>query len=218
MDPYRFHNRFFPREEGGTNRRQIWLEVQVLQGVSLAENRQCSAAAETVDRLGSYLWRIGRSRMTGSSPFCARPGSASPSAPSIKLAVCRPEPRLAVSSDHDSGLQSDEGIVVLQPQSAAAPPSGTAITIPGLYSQGTSTHCQICPPQRDDQTASLCGTTTDGLEAHSRNRRWKLGSSHRASNVERVALLCANSWSGGLPWEQRCGRRCEDDCASSGAV
>jgi len=46
-----FHNRFFPREEGGTNVRQIWLEVQVLEAVSLAQNRQCSQAVETVDHL-----------------------------------------------------------------------------------------------------------------------------------------------------------------------
>jgi hypothetical protein len=47
-----FHNRFFPREEGGTNVRQIWLEVQVLEAMSLAQNRQCSAATETIDHLG----------------------------------------------------------------------------------------------------------------------------------------------------------------------
>jgi Tfp pilus assembly protein PilF len=47
-----FDNRFFAREEGGTNVRQIWLEVRVLEAMSLAQNRQCSAAAETVDHLG----------------------------------------------------------------------------------------------------------------------------------------------------------------------
>jgi tetratricopeptide (TPR) repeat protein len=47
-----FHNRFFPRAEGGTNVRQIWLEVQVLEAISWAQNRQCSRAVDTVDRLG----------------------------------------------------------------------------------------------------------------------------------------------------------------------
>lgn len=46
-----FHNRFFPREEGGTNVRQIWLEVQVQHAISLAQIGRCSEAANIVDNL-----------------------------------------------------------------------------------------------------------------------------------------------------------------------
>ena len=46
-----FHNRFFPREEGGTNVRQIWLEVQVQRAMSLARHGQCSEAVHLVDHL-----------------------------------------------------------------------------------------------------------------------------------------------------------------------
>ena len=31
-----FHDRFFPREEGGTNVRQVWIEVQLQHALSLA--------------------------------------------------------------------------------------------------------------------------------------------------------------------------------------
>jgi len=47
-----FHNRFFQREEGGTNVRQVWLEVQIQHALSLAKQNQCSEAIKIVDRLG----------------------------------------------------------------------------------------------------------------------------------------------------------------------
>jgi len=47
-----FHNRFFPREEGGTNVRQIWLEVQIQHALSLAHSGQCSEAMNIIDDLG----------------------------------------------------------------------------------------------------------------------------------------------------------------------
>ena len=46
-----FHNRFFPREEGGTNVREIWLEVQVQHAISLARSEKCSEATNIVDHL-----------------------------------------------------------------------------------------------------------------------------------------------------------------------
>jgi tetratricopeptide (TPR) repeat protein len=46
-----FHNRFFPREEGGTNVRQVWLEVQVQRAISLAQAHQCSNATNILDHL-----------------------------------------------------------------------------------------------------------------------------------------------------------------------
>jgi len=47
-----FHNRFFQREEGGTNVRQVWLEVQVQHALSLAQHRECPDAIKIVDHLG----------------------------------------------------------------------------------------------------------------------------------------------------------------------
>ncbi len=46
-----FHNRFFPREEGGTNVRQVWLEVQVQHAISLAQRGQCSDGVKIADHL-----------------------------------------------------------------------------------------------------------------------------------------------------------------------
>jgi hypothetical protein len=39
-----FHDRFFGREEGGTNVRQVWIEVKLLQIQSLADNGHCKEA------------------------------------------------------------------------------------------------------------------------------------------------------------------------------
>jgi tetratricopeptide (TPR) repeat protein len=46
-----FHDRFFPREEGGTNVREIWLEVQVQHAIWLAQGGHCSEATNIVDNL-----------------------------------------------------------------------------------------------------------------------------------------------------------------------
>jgi tetratricopeptide (TPR) repeat protein len=46
-----FHDRFFPREEGGTNVREVWLEVQVQHAVSLAGGGNCPEALGIVDHL-----------------------------------------------------------------------------------------------------------------------------------------------------------------------
>ena len=48
-----FHNRFFSREEGGTNVRQVWLEVQMRRAISLAQGEKCSDAVEVVDNLAT---------------------------------------------------------------------------------------------------------------------------------------------------------------------
>jgi tetratricopeptide (TPR) repeat protein len=44
-----FHNRFFPREEGGINVREVWLELQVQRATSLAQSGKCTEAVELVD-------------------------------------------------------------------------------------------------------------------------------------------------------------------------
>ncbi len=46
-----FHNRFFQREEGGTNVRQVWLEVQMQHALSLARAGQCRDAVKIADHI-----------------------------------------------------------------------------------------------------------------------------------------------------------------------
>jgi tetratricopeptide (TPR) repeat protein len=50
-----FHNRFFQREELGTNVRQVWLEVQLQRAISLAARGQCSEAVSMADHLGDSV-------------------------------------------------------------------------------------------------------------------------------------------------------------------
>jgi tetratricopeptide (TPR) repeat protein len=63
-----FHNRFFPREEGGTNVRQVWLEVQLQRAISLANSGQCSEAKEIVDHLAEPVPDLAFTR-DGLEPF-----------------------------------------------------------------------------------------------------------------------------------------------------
>lgn len=48
-----FHNRFFQREEGGTNVRQVWIEVQLQHALSLARNGKCDEAESMAGKLAS---------------------------------------------------------------------------------------------------------------------------------------------------------------------
>lgn len=48
-----FRNRFFEREEGGTNVRQVWIEVQLQRALSLAKGGKCAEAESTAEHLGS---------------------------------------------------------------------------------------------------------------------------------------------------------------------
>jgi len=50
-----FHNRFFPREEGGTNVRQVWVEVQLQKVLALAKAGKCSDALTLAQHLGSEV-------------------------------------------------------------------------------------------------------------------------------------------------------------------
>ena len=47
-----FHDRFFGREEGGTNVRQVWIEVKLLQIQSLANNGHCKEALAEAAAIG----------------------------------------------------------------------------------------------------------------------------------------------------------------------
>jgi tetratricopeptide (TPR) repeat protein len=46
-----FHNRFFQRAEGGTNVREVWLEVQIQHAHALAQHGQCSEAVNIADHI-----------------------------------------------------------------------------------------------------------------------------------------------------------------------
>jgi tetratricopeptide (TPR) repeat protein len=46
-----FRDRFFPREEGGTNVRQIWIRVRALEAESKAVSGQCKEATAILDHL-----------------------------------------------------------------------------------------------------------------------------------------------------------------------
>jgi Tfp pilus assembly protein PilF len=48
-----FHNRFFPREEGGTNVRQVWIELQLLRILASAKEGHCGDALASAEHLGS---------------------------------------------------------------------------------------------------------------------------------------------------------------------
>ncbi len=48
-----FQDRFFQRAEGGTNVREVWLEVRILHALSLSEHGRCGEAIEMVDHLAN---------------------------------------------------------------------------------------------------------------------------------------------------------------------
>jgi len=50
-----FRNRYFARAEGGTNVRQVWLEVRTQRALSLARAGHCDEAASIASQLGSAV-------------------------------------------------------------------------------------------------------------------------------------------------------------------
>ena len=67
-----FPNRFFPREEGGTNVRQVWVEVKTMHALSQAVARQCEAALATVRGIGAEVSGLAFTR-DGMEPFVNAP-------------------------------------------------------------------------------------------------------------------------------------------------
>src|SRR5438046_1995428 len=57
-----FQNRFFPREEGGTNVRQVWIEVQLQHSLALATQGRCAEALDVAEHLGSAVARLAFTR------------------------------------------------------------------------------------------------------------------------------------------------------------
>jgi tetratricopeptide (TPR) repeat protein len=50
-----FHKRFFPREEGGTNVRQVWVEVELQKMLASAKDGHCADALVGAERLGATV-------------------------------------------------------------------------------------------------------------------------------------------------------------------
>ena len=63
-----FRDRFFSREEGGTNVRQVWVEVRLLQAAGLAKAGKCQAALQIADTLGAPVAGLSFT-LDGLSPF-----------------------------------------------------------------------------------------------------------------------------------------------------
>ncbi|HTU47255.1 MAG TPA: DUF5107 domain-containing protein [Bryobacteraceae bacterium] len=63
-----FENRFFPREEGGTNVRQVWIEVLLEQALQLQAANNCPAALRIINALGAEVPGLAFTR-DGMGPF-----------------------------------------------------------------------------------------------------------------------------------------------------
>jgi tetratricopeptide (TPR) repeat protein len=63
-----FHGRFFPREEGGTNVRQVWIEVQLMRALDQAKQGRCDQAISAANNLGAPVPDIEFTR-NGMQPY-----------------------------------------------------------------------------------------------------------------------------------------------------
>jgi tetratricopeptide (TPR) repeat protein len=63
-----FRDRFFPREEGGTNVRQVWVEVKMMEALSQAAGGHCEAALAGADSVGKEVPGVAFTR-DGLEPF-----------------------------------------------------------------------------------------------------------------------------------------------------
>jgi tetratricopeptide (TPR) repeat protein len=57
-----FEGRFFPREEGGTNVRQVWIRVRALEAASDARLGRCTDALAIVDHIGEAAGQLAFTR------------------------------------------------------------------------------------------------------------------------------------------------------------
>ncbi len=69
-----FSNRFFAREEGGTNVRQVWIRVRALEAQAEAAQNRCDAALHILDHLGEPAAGLDFTR-DGLAPFLNEPGN-----------------------------------------------------------------------------------------------------------------------------------------------
>jgi hypothetical protein len=69
-----FRGRFFPREEGGTNVRQVWIRVRALEAASDARLGHCTEALAIVDHIGNAAADLAFTR-DGLDRFIAAPSN-----------------------------------------------------------------------------------------------------------------------------------------------
>jgi tetratricopeptide (TPR) repeat protein len=67
-----FQGRFFPREEGGVNVRQVWLDVRARRARALADAKDCSRAMAMVNGLTTPVPSLAFTK-DGLAPFLAQP-------------------------------------------------------------------------------------------------------------------------------------------------
>ena len=67
-----FRDRFFSREEGGTNVRQVWVEVRLLQAAGMAKAGDCQNALQIADALGKPVAGLSFTQ-DGLDPFVEAP-------------------------------------------------------------------------------------------------------------------------------------------------
>jgi len=67
-----FHDRFFVREEGGTNVREVWVEVKAMQALNEAQAGRCDAALGIVNGIGAEVAGLPFTR-DGMPPFVDAP-------------------------------------------------------------------------------------------------------------------------------------------------
>jgi hypothetical protein len=101
-----FQGRFFPREEGGTNVRQVWIRVRALEAQSNAAAGRCDAALAIVDHIGEEaaqlaFTRDGLDRFIAAAPNQAALGIAE-SRCGRQDAAARRAQNLSATGDADS--------------------------------------------------------------------------------------------------------------------
>src|SRR5207237_524215 len=69
-----FENRFFSREEGGTNVRQVWIRVRALEAYSEASQDRCAVALQILDHLGNAVPGLAFTQ-DGLATFLAEPAN-----------------------------------------------------------------------------------------------------------------------------------------------
>jgi Flp pilus assembly protein TadD len=67
-----FRNRFFGREEGGLNVRQVWIEVRLQQALDLSRSKRCDEAVSKARALGSPVPGLGFTQ-DGLQPYVDSP-------------------------------------------------------------------------------------------------------------------------------------------------
>ncbi len=113
-----FRGRFFPREEGGTNVRQVWVGVQLLRALDQAKKNNCGEAITTSDRIGSPVEGLSFTQ-DGLQPFLES-ARTNYLLGKVNAQCGRPE---AARKHFESAAKSDRGEIVWAWQAAQQLPA-----------------------------------------------------------------------------------------------